>query len=91
MSDNKPERFEAQVRCVTCKEARWIDYARRHEGSRRAVDVKDFTARCPKASCPRGQDFTEWTGHVRPKEGAWKDADDTTGDVFPPPNYGWFV
>lgn len=83
-ASEQPERFQAEVRCERCGKTYWIDFRLRREGTREAKTA-NYTARCQDRTCPRDSDYTEWTGHVRPKPGMWKDADDTGSGVAPIP------
>lgn len=77
------ERMQAEVQCLRCSKRQWVDYKIRHAGTRDAP-VTNYAARCQDRACPRGEDFTIWTGHVRPKAGAW-DGVEEIGQI----PFGW--
>lgn len=61
------DNWEAEVKCQKCERKRWVLYSRRHEGTKKNDDTTfaSINERC--SVCPKGQDWTEWTGQKRIK------------------------
>lgn len=66
-TESAVDNWEAEVECQKCKRKRWVPYLRRHEGTKKNDDntFASINERC--AVCPKGVDWTEWTGQRRVK------------------------